>query len=69
MQPWITPSLFDNTNDPRIVDEWTFGQFQDYAVACKTLVNHWDTWITEGDFEEIAGAGCAIGLLIRASEG
>ncbi|KAF8983682.1 glycoside hydrolase superfamily [Cyathus striatus] len=28
--PWITPSIFDNTNDSRIVDEWTFGQYQDH---------------------------------------
>ncbi|KAH9973186.1 glycoside hydrolase family 5 protein [Lactifluus volemus] len=47
LEPWITPSLFDNTNDSRIVDEWTFGQYQDYAVARETLVNHWNTWITE----------------------
>jgi glucan 1,3-beta-glucosidase len=65
MQPWITPSLFDNTNNTNIVDEWTFGQFQSYDVAYKTLVNHWNTWITEDDFKAIAEAGCAVGLLIQ----
>lgn len=57
LEPWITPSLFDNTGDSRIVDEYTFGQYQDEAVALATLKNHWDTWITEADFEAIAAAG------------
>ena len=57
LQPWITPSLFDNTGDSRIVDEWTFGQYQDPGVATATLRNHWDTWITEADFAAIAAAG------------
>ena len=25
-QPWITPTLFDETNNPDVVDEWTFCQ-------------------------------------------
>ena len=61
-QPWITPSLFDNTNNTDIVDEWTFGQLQDRAVAEKTLKAHWDSWITEADFVAIAAAG-----FVRAS--
>lgn len=58
IQPWITPSLFDNTSNPAIVDEWTFGLYQDRNVAQAALVEHWNTWITEGDFEAIANAGC-----------
>lgn len=23
-EPWITPSLFDDTGDSRVIDEWTF---------------------------------------------
>ncbi|KAF9015697.1 exo-1,3-beta-glucanase [Cyathus striatus] len=56
-QPWITPSLFDNTGDSRIVDEWTFGQYQNHGTALSTLTNHWNTWITESDFAAIAAAG------------
>ena len=56
-QPWITPSLFDNTGDSRIVDEWTFCQYQDAAVATSVLQTHWNTWITEADFVAIAAAG------------
>jgi glucan 1,3-beta-glucosidase len=66
LQPWITPSLFDDTGDSRIVDEWTFGQFQDHNIATNTLRHHWDTWITENDFADIAAAGyiiCAMGDL------
>jgi glucan 1,3-beta-glucosidase len=57
IQPWIKPSLFDNTGNDAIVDEWTFGQLQDYNVAQGVLVDHWNTWITEADFCAIADAG------------
>jgi aryl-phospho-beta-D-glucosidase BglC (GH1 family) len=56
-QPWITPSIFVNTNNDAIVDEFTFGQMQDYQDALNVLVQHWDTWITEEDFIAIAAAG------------
>jgi glucan 1,3-beta-glucosidase len=57
LQPWITPSLFDNTGNNNIIDEWTFGQLQDRNTAQQRLKAHWDTWITEADFVAIAGAG------------
>ena len=57
LQPWITPSLFDVTGDPRIIDEWTFCQYQDHSVASSVLEAHWKTWITEADFAAIAAAG------------
>ncbi|KAF8640742.1 hypothetical protein AX17_000393 [Amanita inopinata Kibby_2008] len=57
LEPWITPSMFDNTGDNRIVDEWTFGLYQDRTVAKNALTNHWNTWITEPDFAAIAAAG------------
>lgn len=56
-QPWITPSIFVNTNNDAIVDEFAFGQMQDYQDALNVLVQHWDTWITEEDFIAIAAAG------------
>lgn len=55
LEPWITPSLFDNTGDSRVIDEWTFGQFAPNALS--VLQDHWNTWITESDFEAIAAAG------------
>ncbi|KAG9314106.1 glycoside hydrolase family 5 protein [Chiua virens] len=57
LEPWITPSIFDNTGNDAIVDEWTFGQYQDHNTALTVLQNHWNTWITEDDFAAIAAAG------------
>ncbi|KAG6889978.1 hypothetical protein C0995_012938 [Termitomyces sp. Mi166 len=57
LEPWITPSIFDNTGDSRIIDEYTFGQYQDHAKALSTLQAHWDSWITESDFQAISAAG------------
>ncbi|KIY50406.1 exo-beta-1,3-glucanase [Fistulina hepatica ATCC 64428] len=57
LEPWITPSLFDNTGNGAIIDEWTFCGYQDAATATAALKNHWDTWITESDFADIAAAG------------
>jgi hypothetical protein len=56
-QPWITPSLFDGTMDDRIIDEYTFGQYMDKEEGRQILQRHWDTWITEKDFEAISRAG------------
>lgn len=56
-EPFIKPSLYDNTGDSRIVDEWTFGQYQSVATATSALQAHWASWITEADFVAIAAAG------------
>jgi glucan 1,3-beta-glucosidase len=56
----MTPTLFANTGDSRIVDEYTFGQYQDVDVATAALKTHWDTWITEDDFVAIAAAGSVL---------
>lgn len=55
LEPWITPSLFERTGNNGIIDEWTFGQYQDRAQALSLLQPHWDSWITENDFAQIAG--------------
>ncbi|KAI0264501.1 glycoside hydrolase [Gloeopeniophorella convolvens] len=57
LEPWITPSIFENTNNNAIVDEFTFGQMQDFQTAQGVLQQHWNTWITEDDFIAIAAAG------------
>ncbi|KAJ7720769.1 glycoside hydrolase superfamily [Mycena metata] len=56
-EPWITPSLFDNTGNSAIVDEWTFGQLQSHSTALAALTTHWNTWTTESNFTAIAAAG------------
>ncbi|KAF9479440.1 glycoside hydrolase [Pholiota conissans] len=57
LEPWITPTIFDATNDPRIVDEYTYKQYQNHSQALVKLQHHWDTFITEADFAAIAAAG------------
>ncbi|VDC03463.1 unnamed protein product [Peniophora sp. CBMAI 1063] len=57
LEPWITPSLFDDTGNSAIVDEWTFCQYQSKSVAQSKLQAHWNSWITEQDFSDIAAAG------------
>ncbi|TFK37198.1 glycoside hydrolase family 5 protein [Crucibulum laeve] len=55
--PFVTPSLFDAANDSRIIDEFTFSQYQDRKKVESILKHHWDTWITEDDFIAISKAG------------
>ncbi|KAF8200321.1 exo-1,3-beta-glucanase [Pholiota molesta] len=57
IESFTTPSLFENTNDTRIVDEYTFGLYQDKDKAYNALKQHWDTFITEEDFADIANVG------------
>ena len=57
LEPFITPSVFDNTQNDKIVDEWTFGELQDKEVATKAINDHLDTFITEEDFAQIRQAG------------
>ncbi|SCZ96287.1 BZ3500_MvSof-1268-A1-R1_Chr8-2g10094 [Microbotryum saponariae] len=58
-EPFIKASLYlePNRADWRIQDEWTFCQYQDREVAATALRDHWDSWMTELDIEEIAEAG------------
>ncbi|KAF8896377.1 glycoside hydrolase family 5 protein [Infundibulicybe gibba] len=57
LEPWITPSIFQNTNNDAVVDEFTFGAMQDFNTALGVLKKHWQTWITEDDFIAISAAG------------
>ncbi|GLB40440.1 putative brix [Lyophyllum shimeji] len=57
LEPWITPSVFESTNNDAIVDEYTMGQLLDSQTAQKILKQHWETWITEDDFAAIKAAG------------
>ncbi|KAF8808719.1 glycoside hydrolase [Phlegmacium glaucopus] len=57
LEPWITPSIFENTNNDNVLDEFTLGQLVDQKTALTMLEQHWDTWITEDDFKAISAAG------------
>ena len=58
LEPWITPSLFDEWSQSQTVkDEYTFCQVLGKGEAYNRLSNHWNTWITQDDFNQIANAG------------
>ncbi len=52
LEPWITPSIFQGNN---AVDEYTFTA--SVSNAKSILQNHWNTWITQDDFNQMAAAG------------
>ena len=56
LEPFISPSMFEGL-DGSIVDEYTFCQNQDRGQAEGRLRGHWESWITEDDFRQIAAAG------------
>jgi glucan 1,3-beta-glucosidase len=60
LEPYITPSLFEQfqTNGQSIpVDEYHFCQQLGKEECQNQLNQHWSTWITEEDFENIASFG------------
>ena len=58
LEPWITPSIFDQWADQTtVVDEYTYTQTLGQSEASSRLTNHWNTWITQDDFNQIAAAG------------
>ncbi|TFK23601.1 glycoside hydrolase [Coprinopsis marcescibilis] len=57
LEPWITPSFFERTNNTDVIDEWTLGSLVDREAARRMLIQHWETWITEDDFIAIRAAG------------
>ncbi|EHL02159.1 putative Glucan 1,3-beta-glucosidase [Glarea lozoyensis 74030] len=58
LEPWITPSLFEQwANGGGVVDEYTYTAALGKQNAQSRLTQHWSTFITEGDFKEIASFG------------
>lgn len=55
LEPWITPSIFSVGDN--VVDEYTYTQALGKDQASTNLQNHWNTWITQDDFNQIAAAG------------
>ncbi|KAF2465307.1 glycoside hydrolase [Lindgomyces ingoldianus] len=54
LEPWITPSMFEGNG---AVDEYTLTQELGKDAAHSKLSQHWNSWITQDDFNQIAGAG------------
>lgn len=54
LEPWITPSLFEGNG---AVDEYTLTQELGKDAAKSKLSAHWNSFITQDDFSQIAAAG------------
>jgi glucan 1,3-beta-glucosidase len=55
LEPWITPSLFEQ-GGPDAVDEWCLSEALGDS-AQSTLSQHWNSFITADDFQQISAAG------------
>ncbi|KAH6605686.1 glycoside hydrolase family 5 [Trichoderma cornu-damae] len=56
IEPFITPSLFNYPLSAGVVDEWTLCAYLG-SQAAKTMENHYNTFVTESTFKDIADAG------------
>ncbi|KAF2186559.1 glycoside hydrolase family 5 protein [Zopfia rhizophila CBS 207.26] len=54
LEPWITPSMFEGNGG---IDEYTLTRELGKDAAFSKLSQHWNSWITQDDFNQIAGAG------------
>lgn len=58
LEPWITPSIFAEwATNRNVKDEYTYTQALGQDEAKKRLSRHWNSWITQDDFAQIARAG------------
>ncbi|EPQ26674.1 uncharacterized protein PFL1_05654 [Pseudozyma flocculosa PF-1] len=57
VENFIAPSVYDQTGNPKIIDEWSFGSLQSRSRAASILQRHLDTFVTEDDFRQIAQLG------------
>ncbi len=57
LEPFITPSLFEDFDDVIPVDEYHYCKYLGQEEAKTRLTKHWNSWITEGDFYKIKGYG------------
>ena len=58
LEPWITPSLFDQwAGDHSVKDEFSYTKALGKETASSRLDEHWSSWIKEQDLVDIAAAG------------
>jgi len=58
LEPWITPSIFEQWSDGSSVkDEYTLCHTLGKSKAHSLLSSHWNSWITQDDFQQIASHG------------
>ncbi|KAK5165751.1 uncharacterized protein LTR77_008674 [Saxophila tyrrhenica] len=56
LEPWITPSIFEATPD-NVMDEYSMSATLGKDEMEKRMQKHWSSWITAGDFSEMASLG------------
>jgi hypothetical protein len=52
LEPWITPSIFEGHD---AIDEYTMVASIGKEAAQSKLRDHWNSWITQDDFNQMAG--------------
>ena len=58
LEPWITPSMFsDWAQSGAVKDEYTLTKTLGSQEAFNRLSAHWNSWITQDDFQQIAQMG------------
>ncbi|WFD32612.1 glucan 1,3-beta-glucosidase [Malassezia sp. CBS 17886] len=57
IEDFITPSIYEEADDNRVIDEWSFGKYTPQKKAERIMRDHIDSFITEDDFKEIADLG------------
>jgi len=56
LEPWITPSIFEQFSGGNAVDEYTLCQTAGSAAE-SILQAHWSSWVSLADFRKIASNG------------
>jgi glucan 1,3-beta-glucosidase len=59
LEPWITPSIFQQFDHSRgIIDEYTLTQALGADAAVDQVLRpHWENWVKLSDFEKIRDSG------------
>ena len=58
LEAWMMPDFFDaNLAALNVTDQYTLMTNTNATFAQTKLTNHWKTWMTETDFQQIAAAG------------
>lgn len=57
IENFISPSIYEQAGDNRVIDEWSFGKYVSPSKGEKILRDHYDNFITEDDIAEIASYG------------
>ncbi|WFD03919.1 glucan 1,3-beta-glucosidase [Malassezia obtusa] len=57
IENFISPQIYKSSGDNRVIDEWSLGKYVSRDKAEGILRAHYDNFITEDDFKQIASLG------------